>query len=135
MCGKTFGKKNHVARHINAVHLNVRPWVCGVCGFPFQEKRGLARHLKVHERREVAGFGIIGQASEYQRGIRREYDVITRRGDMVGVGFGRRRWGSETGVGNGVEITNNGGSILVGDKVVKRHVISTIEELAHLKGY
>lgn len=55
-CGKTFGKKNHVARHVQAVHLNVRPYVCPMCAFPFQEKRGLARHLKVHEKQRDIGL-------------------------------------------------------------------------------
>jgi hypothetical protein len=50
ICGKQFGKKNHVARHVAAVHNNIRPFVCETCGFPFQEKRGLIRHYKVHAR-------------------------------------------------------------------------------------
>jgi predicted RNA-binding Zn-ribbon protein involved in translation (DUF1610 family) len=55
ICGKFFGKKNHVARHVAAVHKNIRPYVCETCGFPFQEKRGLIRHYKVHAKQVMAG--------------------------------------------------------------------------------
>jgi predicted RNA-binding Zn-ribbon protein involved in translation (DUF1610 family) len=78
-CGKTFGKKNHVARHVSAVHLNVRPYVCPMCAFPFQEKRGLARHLKVHEKQRDVGLPTAAAGHAYMHHLQQPHAVYHQR--------------------------------------------------------
>lgn len=76
----------------------------------------MARHLRVHERSNNAAMAAMGALGEY-------------------AGVGRRRWGGNVGVGGGdVRIVGDGRCIVVGEKVIRRHVIGSLEDLNNLKG-
>jgi len=48
VCGKQFGLKGDLNRHVDSVHLKTKAWVCDVksCGKSFALKGNLARHKK-----------------------------------------------------------------------------------------
>ncbi|KAJ8901363.1 hypothetical protein NDN08_007209 [Rhodosorus marinus] len=45
-CGKMFGIKSRMDRHIRAVHENVRDHECTLCGKMFKERNHLQKHLR-----------------------------------------------------------------------------------------
>ena len=46
-CNKSFGRKNHLAQHIENVHEKIKE-ACPYCG-KLYDKQGLRRHIKDHE--------------------------------------------------------------------------------------
>jgi len=50
-CGASFIGKNHLKRHINAVHLKLKPYECDQCNMSFAKKNHLNAHIKeVHQK-------------------------------------------------------------------------------------
>lgn len=49
-CGHSFPKRGNLARHIQTVHLNRRPFQCSHCPMRFGYKNHLKRHQTVHQR-------------------------------------------------------------------------------------
>ena len=50
ICGNSFSKKQHINRHIAAVHDRKKPHKCGVCPSTFTEVAKLRKHIaNVHE--------------------------------------------------------------------------------------
>lgn len=47
-CEKPFRRMCEVKKHINAVHLGLRPYVCEMCTASFTTKEGLQRHFRNH---------------------------------------------------------------------------------------
>ena len=45
-CGASFALKRHLQRHINAVHLKLKPYVCDQCKKSFSRKDDLNMHIK-----------------------------------------------------------------------------------------
>ena len=44
LCGADYEKKLDLQKHINAVHLKLKPFKCDVCGFEFGWRTDMARH-------------------------------------------------------------------------------------------
>lgn len=53
VCSKKFAKKNHLQRHNNTVHTNLRKFKCLVCLNTFKKKSVLKTHMKKHTRQPV----------------------------------------------------------------------------------
>ena len=51
-CDKSFPTKGKLDRHINGVHLNIRPFKCDRCDKSFQTTSDLKRHISAHHDRE-----------------------------------------------------------------------------------
>eukprot|EP00177_Eucheuma_denticulatum_P005644 GFKZ01010277.1.p1 GENE.GFKZ01010277.1~~GFKZ01010277.1.p1 ORF type:complete len:775 (+),score=51.53 GFKZ01010277.1:23-2326(+) len=49
-CGSSFPKRGNLARHIQTVHLKLKPFQCRHCPASFGYKNHLKRHQSVHER-------------------------------------------------------------------------------------
>ena len=47
-CDKSYGRKDHLRRHIQSAHSDDRPFVCRVCALTFPRKDRLVRHERVH---------------------------------------------------------------------------------------
>ena len=46
-CGASFIYKSELQRHINAIHLKLKPYECGLCEMSFARKGDLNVHVKV----------------------------------------------------------------------------------------
>ncbi|CAN8069954.1 unnamed protein product [Agarophyton chilense] len=58
-CGHRFQKRGNLIRHIQAVHLKLKPFVCALCSARFGYKTHLKRHQQKHQRRsDVALFEV-----------------------------------------------------------------------------
>ena len=44
-CMNRFSRKDHLAKHVSAVHLKIRPFECGTCGQKFSQKHHLRAHM------------------------------------------------------------------------------------------
>ncbi|KAL2869202.1 putative C2H2 finger domain protein (Ezf) [Aspergillus lucknowensis] len=51
-CGKTFGRKTDLKRHVDSVHRGIRRFGCEKCGYRFTRQDTLARHLAVGCKKE-----------------------------------------------------------------------------------
>ena len=40
-----FSRKDHLAKHVSAVHMKVRPFECHTCGQKFSQKHHLRAHM------------------------------------------------------------------------------------------
>ncbi|KAJ8901360.1 hypothetical protein NDN08_007206 [Rhodosorus marinus] len=49
LCGKKFGVKSRMERHVRSVHENIRSHECGVCGSKFKQKSHLQKHERSHQ--------------------------------------------------------------------------------------
>ncbi|KAF1968477.1 hypothetical protein BU23DRAFT_362821, partial [Bimuria novae-zelandiae CBS 107.79] len=47
-CGQSFGRQEHVKRHIKSVHSGEKPHQCQICGKRFSRNDNLTQHLKTH---------------------------------------------------------------------------------------
>lgn len=47
-CEKSYGRKDHLRRHIQTVHTDIRPYVCRVCSLGFARRDRLTRHEVKH---------------------------------------------------------------------------------------
>lgn len=47
-CSKCFKRKDHLLRHMQTAHSDLRPFVCRVCCLAFSRKDRLTRHERVH---------------------------------------------------------------------------------------
>ena len=48
VCSKSYGRKDHLMRHMRTTHSELRPFVCRVCAQTFSRKDRLLRHEKIH---------------------------------------------------------------------------------------
>jgi len=48
-CSYETTQREHFRRHVEAVHDNVRPWLCHICGRTFKRHDGLLHHSLVHD--------------------------------------------------------------------------------------
>ena len=46
-CGKVMSHRASLQRHINDVHLKLKPWKCQLCSTTFTRKRNLVNHVKM----------------------------------------------------------------------------------------
>ncbi|KAL2822970.1 hypothetical protein BJX63DRAFT_2888 [Aspergillus granulosus] len=53
-CGKTFGRKTDLKRHIDSVHRGIRRFECDQCGYRFTRQDTLVRHAADGCRRKVS---------------------------------------------------------------------------------
>ena len=44
-CMNRFSRKDHLAKHVSAVHMKVRPFECHTCGQKFSQKHHLRAHM------------------------------------------------------------------------------------------
>lgn len=45
ICQNRFSRKDHLAKHVSAVHEKIRPFDCGTCGQKFSQKHHLRAHI------------------------------------------------------------------------------------------
>lgn len=45
VCRNRFSRKDHLAKHVSAVHEKIRPFECGHCGQKFSQKHHLRAHM------------------------------------------------------------------------------------------
>ena len=56
-CGKSFGQKDNLERHVMTVHEKIKAYQCEYCDKNFGEKQNLKSHLKsVHENENRKDF-------------------------------------------------------------------------------
>ena len=52
ICDKQFKRKDHLKRHIRAVHEKKRPHKCSVCGASFSHKANMKSHIAIVHKEE-----------------------------------------------------------------------------------
>jgi len=107
-CNKSFGRKDSLIRHINTVHLKMKPFKCDHCNESFGEKSDLKRHINtVHLKLKPfkcdhcnESFGMKQQMKSHinvihinpkpknmSRGERTVYDILEELGLEYGTDF------------------------------------------------
>ncbi|KAG9048852.1 hypothetical protein FS837_011858 [Tulasnella sp. UAMH 9824] len=47
-CSRPFARATDVKRHVNAVHLGLKKFMCSICGRGFAQKGGMVTHMNIH---------------------------------------------------------------------------------------
>ena len=73
-CEKGFLSKFNLARHVNTVHLEIRPFPCLLCAHSCSSKQNMNSHLRTHLKRLKSGEEV--PEGDRQAAIRRLQDYI-----------------------------------------------------------
>ncbi|XP_061622794.1 gastrula zinc finger protein XlCGF8.2DB-like [Phyllopteryx taeniolatus] len=60
VCGKSFGRKQHMLRHTRA-HTGEKPFTCSVCGKKFTQKPNLIHHMRTHTGEKPFSCSVCGK--------------------------------------------------------------------------
>lgn len=67
-CGDCFKWKGNLKRHMQLMHLGIRPWSCHVCQARFGTKSNMRVHLMTHSKEVTGGTGNVGVLARIKGG-------------------------------------------------------------------